>query len=159
MPRWGVHTVISKQKVTGIIAVAAGVAMTFLAIRFVYPLGIALALWQPLIRPAGVSKSAHFVSTFEDGTWFDCSVDTPRNVDICRAWDEGGRLIANGDFRLEDEDRAATPSELHPSMILANNGKAYMIYLYGPYNKLQGKVLLPVVNGRRIGVPIVTTNP
>lgn len=46
-------------------------------------------------------------------------MDARRNVDVCWAWDTEGRPIGHGDFRLEDEDRPATASELHPSMIEA----------------------------------------
>jgi len=142
------------------IAAAAGATLILLVVRMTYTIGVGLDLWQPWTRPAGVPRSAHYVSTSKDSAWFDCWVDAPRNVDVCRAWDEEGRHIASGDFRLEDENRAATASELRPSEVkIDGDGRAYMIYLYGPYNQIQGRILLPVINGRRIGVPIVTTNP
>ena len=151
---------IMNRRLTVTIAAAAGATLFLLAIRLAYTIGVGLDLWQPLTRPAGVPRSAHYVSTSKESAWFDCWVDTPRNVDVCRAWDEEGRLIASGDFRLEDEDRAATASELRPSMVnIGRDGRAYMIYLYGPNNQIQGRILLPVINGRRIGVPMVTTNP
>ena len=66
----------------------------------------------------------------EEGTWFDCSVDSARNVDICKAWAPDGRLIASGDFRLVGEDRAATPVELRPALARSGAGRAY-IHLNG----------------------------
>jgi hypothetical protein len=123
-----------------------------------YTLGRWLGTWQHPIRPPGASQSAHYVSTGEEATWFDCWVDTRRDVDVCRAWDTHGRLIANGDYRLEDEDRAATATELRPSLVSGRGGKA-QIYLFGPNHAIFGRVLLPFVDGRRIGVPKVTTNP
>jgi len=66
----------------------------------------------------------------ETGAWFDCSVDSERNVDVCKAWDPDGCLMANGDFRLEGEDRAATTLELKPILLRNGGGRAY-IHLNG----------------------------
>jgi hypothetical protein len=108
-------------------------------------------------RPPGVPRTAHYVDRIEDGTWFDCFVDSKRDVDICKAWDDSGRVIADGPFRLEDEDRAATASELHPSLVLSTGGKAYMIYLFGK-DGIFGRALVRVDSrNRRIGVPSVTS--
>jgi len=109
----------------------------------VYVFGVAFGLWQPLTRPRSVSASARYVSSIEDGTWFDCSVDSKRNVDFCKAWDFEGHLIADGDFRLEGQDRAATNAELRPSFVISSGGHAYMIYLYGKAGS-QSAVLVPV---------------
>src|SRR5882672_4171905 len=81
-----------------------------------YNFGVVLGFWPPLTRPRPVTASAHYVSMIEEGTWFDCSVDSKRNVDTCKAWAPDGRLIASGDFRLEGEDRAATRIELKPTL-------------------------------------------
>jgi len=78
----------------------------------VYNFGVLFGFWQPLTRPRNVSASARYVSIIETGAWFDCSVDSERNVDVCKAWDPDGRLIADGGFRLQGEDRAATTLEL-----------------------------------------------
>ena len=136
-----------------------GVALAIAVTQLVYNIGVGFGAWQPLTRPSRVPRSAHFVSTLKDETWFDCRVDEGRGVDVCRAWDEKGRVVADGDFRLEDEDRAATASELRPSEVKTQNGQVYMIYLYGPHGEVLGRTLLPVINGRRVGVPKVTTNP
>ena len=113
-----------------ILLIAAG-SLLIVAAWPVYILGVAFGLWQPLTRPQGVSASAKYVSSIEDGTWFDCSVNSTRNVNTCKAWDFEGRLLADGDFRLEGKDRAATKAELKPSAVLSNGGHAYMIYLFG----------------------------
>src|SRR5258708_584013 len=100
-----------------------GTILVFFLIASILPLyktGVSLGFWQPITRPSTVSRAAQHVTTLKQATWFDCHVDETRNVDVCRAWDNKGRLIADGDFRLEDEDRAATASELHPSYIIAN---------------------------------------
>jgi hypothetical protein len=112
-----------------------------------YNVGIALGLWQPITRPIGVSRSARYVSLLEDATWFDCSVDLNRDVDVCKAWTPTGKLIADGEFRLEGEARAASKSELRPSRVLAKNGKAYMIYLVGQRGAFS-KALVPVSSER-----------
>src|SRR5579884_1262648 len=98
---------------------------------FIMTVGVVNGFTEAPPRPPSVPRSAHYVDRIEDGTWFDCSVDTRRNVDLCKAWDDRGVLIADGAFRLEDEDRAATTAELHPSLVLSSGGKAYMIYLFG----------------------------
>jgi hypothetical protein len=113
----------------------------------VYILGVAFGLWQPISRPRGVSASARYVSSIEDGTWFDCSVDLARNVNICKAWGFDGSLLADGEFRLEGTDRAATKAELRPSSVVSSGGQASMIYLFGKAGAESG-ALVPV-NGRR----------
>lgn len=109
----------------------------------VYILGVVIGLWQPLTRPSAVPSSAHYVSSIEDGVWFDCFVEPRRNVDTCKAWDFGGRLLADGDFRLEGEDRAANSAELRPSAVISSGGHAYMIYLFGK-DGAYSRVLVPV---------------
>ena len=72
-----------------------------------------------------MSAAARYVSMVEGGTWFDCSVDSKRNVDVCSAWDPWGRPLGGGDFRLECEGRAATKSELSPTTALSSDGRIY----------------------------------
>lgn len=129
MPKW-------------ISVVSAGVIL-IVVVRPVYILGAVLGLWQPLTRPASVSLAARYVSRIEDGIWFDCVVDTKRNVNVCKAWDDKGHLIADGDFRLKGENRAATQAELRPSAVMSGDGHAYMIYLFGNQGA-HSKVLIPV---------------
>lgn len=124
-----------------IVGVAAVVAWP------IYLLGALLGLWQPWTRPPGVSATAHFVSSIEDGTWFDCEVDAIKNVNRCKAWDYQGQLVANGEFRLEGTNRAATRSELRPSSVISSGGHAYMIYLFGA-DGAQSRVLMPVNTSR-----------
>ncbi len=110
---------------------AALVAMSSAAAPVVYKLGIAFGLWQPVRRPRGVSPAAQYVSWIEGGTWFECSADMKRNLDFCRAWDEDGRSLGSGAFRIECEDRAATQDQLRPSSAISGGGSLYMIYLFG----------------------------
>jgi hypothetical protein len=152
-----------KPRKAGFIAAVVGsiILSLIVMIQTAYHIGVGFGFWPPITRPTGVSKSAQFVTTLEEQTWFNCRVDTPRDVDVCQAWDANGRLIADGDFRLEDEDRAANASELHPSQVAPadQKGSLQMIYLYGRGGYVRGRVLLPVVNGRRLEVPQVTVNP
>ena len=127
--------------IAGIIVAAAGLFIGFEA-------GVLTGLWQPILRPRGVSSAAHFVSL--DGkwtTWFDCSADARRNVDHCRVWDDHGRLLVDGDFRFDDEDRMATAAELKPSHVILNNGEVYMICLFGPGGNC-ARSLVPVKKNR-----------
>jgi hypothetical protein len=125
---------------TGLVAVSA---LLGAAAWPAYILGVTFGLWQPLTRPRGVAASARYVSSIEDGTWFDCHVDLRRNVDTCKAWDFEGRVLADGDFRLAGEDRAATAAELKPSAVNSGGGHAYEIYLFGKVGA-QSAVLVPV---------------
>ena len=105
------------------------------------------------MRPHGVSWRARHVFIWEGGAWFDCSFDPKRDVDVCRAWDDWGRLMASGDFRLEGENRAATSSELHPSATGATNpsGMSDEIFLFGPHGLIWGKKLIRVGPGGKDG--------
>ena len=105
---------------------ATGVCLIALGGYFVYPYGILFGLWQPLFRPAGISRLARYVSVIEDGSWIDCSIDSARDVNICKAWYYDGRLRVSGDFRFEDQHRAATKEELNPSMVAGPDA----IYLF-----------------------------
>jgi hypothetical protein len=121
-----------------------GIGLAALVAAFpVYHLGIALSLWQPLIRPRGVSASAHYVSIVEEGTWFDCHLDFKRNVDVCKAWDPDGRLIVDGDFLLEGENRPASESELRPTHVARGDGQVWRIDLHGKDGNFS-KALVPV---------------
>ncbi len=123
---------------------AIGVASIFI-VRPIYVFGVVFGLWQPWARPPGVSEAAHYVSRIEDGTWFDCTLDSKRNVDVCRAWDSDGRLLADGDFRLECQGRAASNAELRPSSVSSSGGHAYAVYLFGDKGS-QTETLVPVTS-------------
>jgi hypothetical protein len=129
-----------------------GLGAAFL-IPLLYGLGVAFDFWQPR-RPPGVSTGAHYVSRIEDGTWFECSVDSKRDVDVCKAWDMNGQLIAAGDFRVECENRAAIQSELRPSSVLSTGGRAYLIYLFGDKGP-ESKSLVPVSRDGKTECPTV----
>ena len=112
-----------------------------------YVFGLALGWWNPVIRPASVSDKARYVLIFgKSAAWFYCRVDEKRNVDVCSAWDDQGRLAASGDFRLRDENRAATRAELQPSTIGPADayGHSDVIYLFGPDKLIFGKELVRV---------------
>lgn len=134
------------------LALGGGLFM-LVAARLAYD-AVTFGCWQPLTRPSGVSPSAHLVCLLKNKTWFDCSVDAKRNVDVCRAWSSTGRLIADGDFRLEDEDRAAVGRELRPSTVNGSNAQAWRIYLFGPKGAFS-RELVPFVGDRRVGLPTV----
>ncbi len=155
----GLTNRLSKETRIAVLMCIAILATT--SVPVIYRMGIGFAFWPPLTRPTGVPKTAYFVSTFKEETWFDCRVDQIKDVDVCQAWDANGRLLTSGEFRLEDEDRAAKASELRPSQVapLSENGKLQMIYLYGSSGEVSGRVLIPVVNGKRMGVPHVSVNP
>lgn len=125
-------------------AVVVTVVMTAVA-RPVYIVGVAFGIWQPLSRPSDVSSAARYVSWIEDGTWFDCAVDSKRNVNSCKAWDSSGQLLADGDFRVECQGRAATKAELRPSFVSSSGGHGYAIYLYGKEGA-RSLALLPVTS-------------
>lgn len=123
----------------------AAVLLILLA-RPVYYIGVEFNLWQPLTRPRGVSSRAHSVSVFKMGqVWFDCFVDHAKDVDVCRAWDESGRLIAYGNYRLDGEHRAATSAELKPSTVQPYPGHPELawIHLFGEKGTFS-KTLVPV---------------
>jgi hypothetical protein len=112
-----------------------------------YVVGLANGWWNPLIRPRTVSDRATYVFIFgKTATWFDCKVDEERDVDVCWAWDDRGNLAASGDFRLRDENRAATRTELQPSVLGPEDasGHSDVIYLFGPKRLIRGKELVQV---------------
>ena len=138
-----------------VLIVVGSVSFAALAF-FIYKAGVFLMWWAPLTRPPTVSRTAHHVFLWESEGWFDCSVDTTRDVDVCQAWDGFGRLIASGDFRLKDENRAATGDELHPSTTGPSDqqGLSNTIYLFGPKGKIVGEELVRVSsNGARYPPP------
>jgi hypothetical protein len=122
--------------------------------RPIYIFGVVFGLWQPWNRPLGVSPAARYVSWIEDGTWFDCAVDSMRNVDTCKAWDSNGRVLADGDFRLECQGRAATNAELRPSSVDSSGGHGYAIYLFGK-DGARSQTLVPVTNQQQNPCPQV----
>jgi len=125
---------------------ASGSALAVLLV-LAYWFGILVNWWSPVMRPRGVSANARYVFLWESAAWFDCSVDRQRDVDVCKAWNDRGRPLASGDFRLEGPNRAATESELHPSTIGRTGpaGLADEIYLFGPHGIIEGKKLIRVV--------------
>jgi hypothetical protein len=129
------------------------------AVRPVYVYGVVFGLWQPWSRPRGVSRKAHYVSRIEDGTWFDCKLDSKRDMNVCKAWDADGKLLADGDFRLECQGRAATVPELRPSSVISSHNHGYMIYLFGAKGS-QSAILVPVTSIDQNPCPQVTiTSP
>jgi hypothetical protein len=122
-------------------ALVAGTGLLVAAAIFItYRLGFIFSAWQP-IRPHGISAAAVYVSTVEDGYWFDCRVDNAQNVDVCRVWDYWGKVMADGRFQLECEERAATSAELRPSTIARRNGLADAIYLFGKDGNFSRKLV------------------
>jgi len=128
--------------------IALAVVIAFvLAIGYLgYLFGVVSGWWNPLVRPAGVSPTAHYVFIWESAGWFDCSVDHQENVNVCKAWDATGRLCASGRFRLKGEGRAATEAELKPSALGPTelDGSTRTIYLFGPDRLILGKELVQV---------------
>lgn len=133
----------TKLKIWVLLTGALAIATILVAIRPIYIQGVIYGIWQPLNRPPNVSAKAHYVSWIEDGNWFDCSVDHERNVDVCKAWDSNGRPMADGDFRLDGENRAANESELRPSDVDVSDGRTYAIYLFGKQGA-RSKTLIPI---------------
>ena len=105
------------------------VSVGFNSVAYIaYGVGIIFGFWERLIRPKPVSSKAKYVSIIEEGVWFDCSIDSRLNVNVCTAWNYDGRLLITGEFRLKGQDRAATKDELYPSALEPNR-----IYLFdGP---------------------------
>jgi hypothetical protein len=113
---------------------------------FVYLIGIGFDLWQPLTRPAGVSSRARYTSDLTRGWWIDCSVDDSHDVDVCKAWDDNGKLVAFGNYRLDEKNRAATEEELRPSVVHPgppDRPALAWIYLYKGH-ETRGRLLVPV---------------
>jgi hypothetical protein len=127
------------------ILTVVGAVVLILISRPVYRLGVGLGFWQPFTRPPDVSSRARYVVTMEDSAWFDCSFDPGRDVDVCRAWDEAGHLIAHGNYRLDGERGAARPTELRPSEVAIYPGRPELawIYLEGDHDT-RDKTLVPV---------------
>jgi hypothetical protein len=113
----------------------------------VYAFGLLSGWWQPLRRPRTVSPAARYVSLESEETWFDCQLDQKKQVDTCRAWDINGKVIVAGDFRLDEEGRAATETELKPSKVLFYNGQVYRICLFSP-SGICGRFLVSVAEGQ-----------
>lgn len=116
-----------------------------------YWFAVASGWIQPFTRPPGVPRAAIFVSLVEDGMWFQYAVDTQRNVDIIKAWDSNGQVLADGECQLEELNRAADRNELHPSMVQFDyrQNKTDYIYLFQEHHwwgdkGLFGKILIPV---------------
>ncbi len=125
------------------VLMVAAAALLILISCPAYRLGVALGFWQPLTRPLGVSQQARYVPGLKDSEWFDCSLDRTRDMDVCRAWDDAGRLIAYGNYRLDGEKRAATTGELRPSGVMGGpTGRPDLCWI----SLVGGKTLVPVNN-------------
>jgi hypothetical protein len=127
-----------------ILAMVAAIVLIVIS-RPVYQVGVELGFWQPFTRPPGVSPRARYVPTLKSSAWFDCAVDRTRDLDVCRAWDDEGRLIAYGNYRLDGKTRAATDKELRPSMVhlYPSHPELAWIYLFGNSGTFS-KTLVPV---------------
>ncbi len=125
----------------------AGIVVSILAAISwpAHQLGVALGFWQPIRRPPSVSTHARYIPAAKSAAWFDCSFGVVTNVDVCRAWDEQGRLVAHGKYRLDGENRAATERELRPSTVIPVPGHPELswIWLFGSKGTFS-KVLVPV---------------
>ena len=133
--------------ISGGIAFAVVAVVLWWPVRYLYAVGVVLGVWSPIIRPSGVPGSAHFVTLVDEQTWFDCSIEENRNVNHCMAWDSSGRLVANGDYQIMGENRAARPSELRPSLVKRDmsekgRGQAVVIYLFGKDGAFSGRLVL-----------------
>ncbi|MGJ5818638.1 hypothetical protein [Paludibaculum fermentans] len=127
------------------LSIAVVVTAALVALFVEFDLDAAESTVQGLFfRPQGVSKSAHYVpNDGKNRLWFDCSVDKVRQVNHCRAWDPGGRLLGDDDFSLDEEKRMASPSELRPASVRMDRGSIYLICLSGPTDACE-KTLIPV---------------
>lgn len=132
------------------VLVFCGVAL-IASLRPPYLVGVSIGFWQPLSRPYGVSARARYVDAFKSAAWFDCSVERTKGVNVCRAWDTGGNLIAFGNYRLEGENRAANARELRPSEVQECPGHPNLawIYLFGDHGTIRGRTLVPVNDAGR----------
>jgi len=116
-----------------------------------YVVGVAMNFWNPLTRPRGVPRRANHVDAFKSQAWFDCGVDSHRNVNVCRAWDERGDLIAFGNYRIDGQNRAASNRELRPWSVLSGpNPRLAWIRLSG----LGGGPHLTLVPVDHVGQPL-----
>jgi hypothetical protein len=104
------------------------------------------ALFTVQQRLVVIKRIARYVDTFKSAAWFDCSIDRTKDVNVCRAWDTNGNLIAFGNYRLDGEGRAATAPELRPSQVHLYLGHPNLawIYLFGDHREIVGKPLVPV---------------
>jgi hypothetical protein len=62
------------------------------------------------------------------------------------AWDDSGHIIAHGRYRIQDENRAATVSELWPSTVSTYPGHPELawIELSNGHGVIRSKTLVPV---------------
>jgi hypothetical protein len=128
------------------IVIVVGAVALIAALHPIYITGIAFGVWQPLSRPVGVSAKARYVETLKSAGWFECSVDRLKDVNVCRAWDRDGKLVAFGNYRLDGENRAATLIELRPSTVESypDHPNLAWIYLFDAHNTIMGRTLVPV---------------
>lgn len=68
---------------------------------------------EPRNRPIGVPSTAVWAGGADGGCYVQCSIDKERNVNHCNVWNDfTGELATSGDFRLIDQNRPASQSEL-----------------------------------------------
>ena len=86
---------------------------------------------EPKRRPPGVPSDALWAGGADGGAYVRCTVDNVRDVNLCTVWnDNTGYSSGPGSYRLGQENRAATLSEL--KIIGAANDSIY----------LQGRLIL-----------------
>ena len=121
------------------IMLGAAVALVVVSVP-VYLAGVSFGLWQPLSRPVGVSAGARYLETLKNAGWFDCSVDQIKDVNVCRAWDRDGKLMAFGNYRLDGENRAARAVELRFERVESYPDHPSLAWIY----LSDGRTLVPV---------------
>jgi hypothetical protein len=68
---------------------------------------------EPAKRPATVPGDAVWAGGADGGAYVKCSLDAARDVDRCSVWnDNTGDTAGPGDYKLEEQHRAATAAEL-----------------------------------------------
>ena len=80
---------------------------------------------EPRTRPPGVPNDAVWAGGADGGAYVRCTVDKGRDVNLCTVWnDNTGYSSGLGSYRLKQENRAATLSELR--IIGAVNDSIYL---------------------------------
>ena len=137
----------SSLKTPGLAVLTSLLVLTLGVVLFARFIGV----WGTDNRPSSVPSDAKLVSLIETGTWFQYSFDPIHNANKVKAWDLNGRLLADGYFRLEEENRPATDLELNPSVVQFRYdvGKTDYIYLFKHQSTWGGKepfgkILVPI---------------
>lgn len=69
--------------------------------------------FSPPAKPNGVPTEAVWAGGPDGGSFVFCDVDLKRDVNRCNVWNDfTGQLVESGEYRLLNEGRAATKSEL-----------------------------------------------